>query len=108
MGYCLIMFCRWLDTVPLARIVSRCTTDIEAIDDSLPTWMEAFIQISIMLLVSLAAVVYIAGWRAIFVGAIVAIAAATWGAIYLRAQLCVKRENSNAKSPGNPLLNFNN
>lgn len=95
------MLRRWLDTVPLARIVSRCTTDIEAIDDSLPMWMVTFIQISIMLLVSLAAVVFIAGWQAIVVGVITAVAATTWGAIYLRAQLCVKRENSNAKSPGN-------
>lgn len=90
----------WLDTVPIARVVSRCTADIEAMDEALPLYMDLLLKIFISLVVSLVAVVFVAGWRALLLGAFIAIAGAGWGSIYLRAQLCVKRENSNAKSPG--------
>lgn len=62
--------------------------------------MESLLQILISLVVALVAVVYVAGWRAVILGLLIVFAGAGWGSIYLRAQLCVKRENSNAKSPG--------
>jgi hypothetical protein len=37
-------------------------------------------------------------------GLIVAAAAIICGIVYIKAQLCVKRENSNAKSPGNDFI----
>lgn len=86
--------------MPLARIISRCTTDIQSIDDNMSNMLEALIEITVMLLVSLVAVISIAGWTAALLGAIVFFAGAGCGVVYLKAQLCIKRENSNAKSPG--------
>lgn len=94
----------WFDTVPRARIISRCTTDMESIDEALPTSMENLMQTVVMLSVSLVAVVWIAGWQALVLGSVVAVVGSFCANIYLKAQLCVKRENSNAKSPG--MVNF--
>lgn len=75
-------------------------------DETLPLYMDLLLKIFISLIVSLAAVVFVAGWRTLVLGAFITLAGAGWGSIYLRAQLCVKRENSNAKSPGAYLLFF--
>ena len=104
-GQCLYSV-RWYDTVPLSRIISRCTTDIAAIDDDLPNWTESLLQKLIVLIIALAAVVYIAGWRAVLMGSVITIAGVGCSRVYLKAQLCVKRENSNARSPGIFLLCF--
>lgn len=96
----LFYFVRWYDTVPLSRIISRCTTDIAAIDDTLPNWMESLLQKLIMLMIALAVVVYVSGWRAVLMGSAIAFVGVGFSRVYLKAQLCVKRENSNAKSPG--------
>lgn len=76
---------------------------MEIIDDSLGNQLSNFIELFAMLSVCLAAVIYIAGWRAAVLGVVVAIIGFGLGTIYLKAQLCIKRENSNARSPGQDL-----
>lgn len=90
--------------MPRARVISRCTADMESIDEALPTSMEGVLQTIVTLSVSLIAVVFIAGWQALVLGSIIAVTGSFCANIYLRAQLCVKRENSNAKSPGMVVL----
>jgi hypothetical protein len=74
---------------------------MQAIDGMLGRLLQDLLEITILLATTLAAVIYIAGWRAALLGLIVAAAGTGCGILYLKAQLCVKRENSNAKSPGN-------
>lgn len=62
--------------------------------------LELLIERTVMLLVSLVAVISVAGWTAALLGAVVFLAGVGCGIVYLKAQLCIKRENSNAKSPG--------
>ena len=63
--------------------------------------LAALVELAVTLLVSLAAVISVAGWTAALLGAVVFLGGAGYGMVYLKAQLCIKRENSNAKSPGN-------
>ena len=77
-----------------------------AIDDQLGHLLQYLLEISLLLATTLGAVIYIAGWRAGLWGLVVAAAGIGCGTIYLKAQLCVKRENSNAKSPGNSIIIF--
>lgn len=92
--------------MPLARVISRCTTDIEAIDDNMSSMLEGLIKITAFLLVTLIAVISMAGWISALLGVIVFAAGAGCGMVYLKAQLCIKRENSNAKSPGRSLFSL--
>lgn len=73
---------------------------MEIIDDTLGNQLSNLAELIAMLSVSLAAVIYVAGWRAAVLGVVVAIIGFGFGTIYLKAQLCIKRENSNARSPG--------
>ncbi|KAF9013113.1 multidrug resistance-associated ABC transporter [Cyathus striatus] len=89
---------RWLDETPVSRIIARCTQDIGAIDDPLAMAWSAVVELMMAGMVKLGSVVIITpvflvpGLAVVFVG--------SWTAsIYLRAQLSVKREMSNAKAP---------
>lgn len=73
---------------------------MEIIDDTLGNELSNLIELTATLTVSLTAVIYIAGWVAALLGIAIALVGYICGSIYLKAQLCVKRENSNAKSPG--------
>jgi hypothetical protein len=77
-----------------------------AIDGTLARLVQDLLEATILLTIALAAVVYIAGWRAALWGLIVGVAGIACGMIYLKAKLCVKRENSNAKSPGSDKILF--
>ncbi|KAF8528008.1 P-loop containing nucleoside triphosphate hydrolase protein [Hysterangium stoloniferum] len=89
---------RWLDTVPTARIIARCTQDIRAVDGPIPQFFADLIHVSMTMLVDFAAV-------AIFVpvsllpGLLVIIVGISCGQMYIHAQLPVKREMSNRRSP---------
>ncbi|KAK0478556.1 hypothetical protein IW261DRAFT_1551827 [Armillaria novae-zelandiae] len=69
---------RWLDTTPTSRVITRCTQDIRALK---------FVAVVIVTPLFL------------FPSVIVALAGAWCGQVYIKAQLSVKREMSNAKSP---------
>lgn len=72
---------------------------MQVIDDSLGSDLFRLIELATLLTVTLAAVIYIAGWGALLMGFIVAGVGFAFGIVYLKAQLCVKRKNSNARSP---------
>ncbi|KAG8764714.1 hypothetical protein FRC12_007931 [Ceratobasidium sp. 428] len=89
---------RWLDSTPAGRITARFTQDIRAVDDSLPTELQEFTYMSVQLASRLVAVII---FSPIFTipGAFILVAGITIGQIYISAQLSVKREMSNARSP---------
>ncbi|KAH0838658.1 P-loop containing nucleoside triphosphate hydrolase protein [Lanmaoa asiatica] len=89
---------RWLDTTPVARVVTRFTQDIGAVDGTFPMSLFNLVELTITMLVKFAAVVYLAPPFAL-PGLIVAIVGGWCGQVYMKAELSVKRELSNAKAP---------
>ncbi|KAJ4476620.1 hypothetical protein J3R30DRAFT_3759412 [Lentinula aciculospora] len=89
---------RWLDTTPTSRVIARCTQDIRAVDGPVAMWLQMVSEISIMMILKYTAVVVI---TPIFFcpGVIVAFLGALCGQVYIKAQLSVKREMSNARAP---------
>jgi len=107
---------RWLDTVPTARIIARCTVDIRSVDGPIPDQLLETVSISewerlngelmdifqsfstIILLIRFGAVVlfvpkfFIPGLLLFVVGCFCA-------QLYMHAQLSVKREMANMKAP---------
>ncbi|KAK0238173.1 hypothetical protein EDD85DRAFT_833297 [Armillaria nabsnona] len=89
---------RWLDTTPTSRIITRCTGDIRAVDSMVPMFLLAVFELTLAMLIKFIAVV---AFTPIFLfpGILVGILGAWCGQIYIKAQLSVKRELSNAKAP---------
>ncbi|CCL98867.1 uncharacterized protein FIBRA_00874 [Fibroporia radiculosa] len=89
---------RWLDRTPTSRVLTRCTQDIDAIDGVLSRCLSALLNTSATMSVRLAAVV-ISSPVFVFPGIIIATVGRWIGQIYMKAQLSVKRERSNARAP---------
>ncbi|PBK77153.1 hypothetical protein ARMSODRAFT_949046 [Armillaria solidipes] len=89
---------RWLDTTPTSRVITRCTQDIRALDGPVTMWFMYVVEISVTMLIKFVAVVIVTPFF-LFPSVIVALAGAWCGQVYIKAQLSVKREMSNAKSP---------
>ncbi|CDO77193.1 hypothetical protein BN946_scf184747.g6 [Trametes cinnabarina] len=89
---------RWLDKTPTSRIITRCTQDIQCVDGPLATKLAWVIELTIALLVKFFAVVTFSPLFTI-PGAIVAAVGGWCGQVYMKAQLSVKREMSNARAP---------
>ncbi|KAF9233710.1 hypothetical protein BU15DRAFT_90237 [Melanogaster broomeanus] len=89
---------RWLDTTPTSRVIARCTQDIRAIDGPLSSGLAWITELSIRMLFNLGAVVILTP-AFLVPGAIVGVVGVLVGRIYMKAQLSIKREMSNAKSP---------
>ncbi|KAF8513334.1 P-loop containing nucleoside triphosphate hydrolase protein [Hysterangium stoloniferum] len=89
---------RWFDTVPTARIIARCTQDIDAIDGAVPSNLMGVLHISVIILINFAAVVM---FVPVFLipGLVVFLLGVISGQLYIQAQLPVKREMSNRRSP---------
>ncbi|KIJ45713.1 hypothetical protein M422DRAFT_227467 [Sphaerobolus stellatus SS14] len=89
---------RWLDTVPTARIITRCTQDIRAVDGPIADELSDTVDLSLYLLIRFLAVVF---FVPVFLipGIIVLILGTICGQLYMKAQLSVKREMSNRRSP---------
>ncbi|CAG7846211.1 ATP-binding cassette transporter abc4 Short=ABC transporter abc4; AltName: Full=ATP-energized glutathione S-conjugate pump abc4; AltName: Full=Glutathione S-conjugate-transporting ATPase abc4 [Serendipita indica DSM 11827] len=89
---------RWLDTTPVGRIISRFTVDIRAIDGQISGMLSDWLEITITMLVKLGAVVV---RTPVFVlpGLLVGGLGSWLGNMYIKAQLSVKREMSNARAP---------
>ncbi|KDR83044.1 hypothetical protein GALMADRAFT_134555 [Galerina marginata CBS 339.88] len=89
---------RWLDETPTARIIARCTQDIRSIDGPIPQILLWLLDTISGMLTKLGAVVlftpifFFPGFGAAVIGFYL-------GNMYLKAQLSVKRESSNARSP---------
>ncbi len=88
----------WLDETPAARIISRCTQDIAAVDGSIAQTFAAIVELALCMMVKLAGPVI---FTPIFLipGIFVTVVGVYIGNIYLKAQMSVKREMSNARSP---------
>ncbi|KAF8832671.1 hypothetical protein HHX47_DHR1001791 [Lentinula edodes] len=89
---------RWLDTTPTSRVIARCTQDIRAVDGPVAMWLQAVSEISMMMILKYTAVVVITPIF-FFPGVAVAFLGAVCGQVYIKAQLSVKREMSNARAP---------
>ncbi|KAG9028739.1 hypothetical protein FS837_003797, partial [Tulasnella sp. UAMH 9824] len=89
---------RWLDSTPQGRIVARFTQDMRSIDSSVPGLFNMVVEMTVSLLFHFGAVLI---YSPVFLlpGLAVAAIGAWLGQVYTRAQLAVKREMSNAKSP---------
>jgi len=89
---------RWLDKTPISRIVARCTQDIDAVDGQVPFVISNFIDMSTGITIRFCSVIAFSPFFAI-PGSIITILGGLCGHVYIRAQLCAKREMSNAKAP---------
>ncbi|KAI0085671.1 P-loop containing nucleoside triphosphate hydrolase protein [Irpex rosettiformis] len=89
---------RWLDKTPTSRIITRCTQDIQAVDGPISEYLGWLMDITMSMIIKFIAVIYIAP---IFMipGVFISILGAWCGQIYIKAQLSVKREMSNARAP---------
>ncbi|KAF8876209.1 multidrug resistance-associated ABC transporter [Gymnopilus junonius] len=89
---------RWLDETPTARIITRCTQDIYSIDGPVPQTLLWLLDLASGMITKLGAV---ALFTPIFIFPGIGVAAVGFflGNMYLKAQLSVKRETSNARSP---------
>ncbi|KAI0644413.1 multidrug resistance-associated ABC transporter [Trametes meyenii] len=89
---------RWLDKTPTSRIIARCTADIQAIDTSIPKHILAVIEgAAFMLLRVVAASIIVPMF--VVPSVVVSMLGASLGWVYLKAQICVKREMSNTRAP---------
>ncbi|KAG9314718.1 hypothetical protein JVU11DRAFT_5527 [Chiua virens] len=89
---------RWLDTTPVARVITRCTQDIGTVDGMFAISLSNLVELTIRMITSLAVVVYMAPPFALF-GLLTALVGGWCGQMYMKAELSVKREMSNAKAP---------
>ncbi|KAG8697036.1 hypothetical protein FRC09_008111, partial [Ceratobasidium sp. 395] len=89
---------RWLDSTPVGRIIARFTQDMRTIDGSLPNEFQNLTDMTIQLASRFIAVIV---FSPIFTlpGAFVLVVGIWIGQIYIAAQLSVKREMSNSRSP---------
>ncbi|KAG2113689.1 ABC transporter type 1, transmembrane domain-containing protein, partial [Suillus clintonianus] len=89
---------RWLDTTPTSRVITRCTQLIRAIDGPFAQGIGWVVELSLTMIVKLGAVV---AMTPIFLvpGLFIGLLGGWIGRIYMKAQLSVKREMSNAKAP---------
>ncbi|KAH7906916.1 P-loop containing nucleoside triphosphate hydrolase protein [Hygrophoropsis aurantiaca] len=89
---------RWLDITPTSRVLTRCTQDIQAIDQELPQCIGFMVELTVTILIRLGAIVVMTP-AFLLPGIIVGVVGGFVGRTYMKAQLSVKREMSNAKAP---------
>ncbi|KAJ7233850.1 P-loop containing nucleoside triphosphate hydrolase protein [Mycena haematopus] len=89
---------RWLDATPTSRVITRCTQDIRATDNSVSRALWLLSDLTSSMLIKFGAVVLFT--PIFFVPAMALFVTGGWcGRIYMAAQLSVKREMSNARAP---------
>lgn len=89
---------RWLDTTPTSRVITRVTQDIRALDGPISNGFEWLNGLNVSMLIKAMAVVYLTPVF-IFPCVIIATAGGRLGQVYMKAQIAIKREMSNAKAP---------
>lgn len=89
---------RWLDTVPVGRILNRFTADFHIIDSQLANSLGfgagSFLQLIGVIVASL----FVSSWLVLF-AAVLLVLALRYAILYLQGARPVKRLESNAKSP---------
>ncbi|KAL1726027.1 P-loop containing nucleoside triphosphate hydrolase protein [Schizophyllum commune] len=89
---------RWLDQTPASRIITRFTSDMATLDTQVPHDAHFLCQLTIMLIVRLAAIVINAPLALVF-GVVVGLSGVFLASAYMRAQMPVTREASKARAP---------
>ena len=89
---------RWLDITPLSRIVARCTADTQAIDITISQILHYVLGGSVFMISRVLAVCIVLP-SFVVPACLVALVGGMISNVYMRAQLCVKREMSNARAP---------
>ncbi|KAJ3557435.1 hypothetical protein NM688_g1474 [Phlebia brevispora] len=89
---------RWLDTTPSSRVVARCTRDIDAVDNAIVDYIQSLTDMTSNTIVKFGAVIVMTPLFSI-PGAVLCVVGVWMGQLYMKAQLAVKREQSNARSP---------
>ncbi|KAH9059056.1 hypothetical protein EDB87DRAFT_1577854 [Lactarius vividus] len=89
---------RWLDKTPTSRIITRVTQDIRTLDSPLADAFFWVMDISVAMLLKFVAVVYLTPGFSV-PGIAVAVLGGWLGRVYMKAQIAIKREMSNAKAP---------
>ncbi|KAJ7246793.1 hypothetical protein B0H12DRAFT_753891 [Mycena haematopus] len=89
---------RWMDITPASRVIARFTADITAVDGPILNVFAGFCHVTISMITSFGAVVFLTPLFSI-PGALAALIGGTFGQLFIKAQLSVKRESSNAKAP---------
>ena len=83
---------RWLDVTPVGRIVTRCTSDMSAIEERFTYWLTYFMHISLQVVSILGASVLTIGLWALVPGLIIFTLGLVVGLIYLKCQISITRE----------------
>ncbi|KAJ3907880.1 hypothetical protein F5879DRAFT_939640 [Lentinula edodes] len=89
---------RWLDTTPTSRVITRATQDMRDVDGPLPNQISNLLRLTIMMIGQFCSVIYFSP-AFLVPGILVSVAGALCGSIYIKAQLPIKRIQSNAKAP---------
>ncbi|KAH9913678.1 P-loop containing nucleoside triphosphate hydrolase protein [Epithele typhae] len=89
---------RWLDMTPTSRIITRCTTDIQSMDNSIFRSFHMFLEHTFYIVSKLVAVTIIIPLF-FFPAALIFAIGGWYSASYMRAELPIKREMSNAQAP---------
>ncbi|KAJ7078086.1 hypothetical protein C8R44DRAFT_992812 [Mycena epipterygia] len=89
---------RWLDITPASRVIARFTADITAVDGPILNVFAGFTNVTISMITAFGAVVFLTPLFSV-PGVFAAIIGGTLGQLFIKAQLSVKRESSNAKAP---------
>lgn len=83
----------------MGRVITRCTQDMNNIDGPFNGFANAFLHITVSMISVLSSTVYMAGIPALVSGSLVGALGGWIGSVYLKAQVPIRREMSNAKSP---------
>ncbi|KAJ7067894.1 hypothetical protein C8F01DRAFT_1116132 [Mycena amicta] len=89
---------RWLDVTPTSRTIARFTADITAVDGPILNVFAGFVYVTLSMVVSFGAVCLLTPLFAV-PGIFAALIGGGVGQLFIKAQLSVKRESSNAKAP---------
>ncbi|TFY57504.1 hypothetical protein EVJ58_g6979 [Rhodofomes roseus] len=89
---------RWLDMTPASRIITRCTQDIQAIDNQIVDYFFWWMEHSGIMATRLGAVVIMSPLMLI-PGSTIFVLGALCGYLYINTQLNTKREMSLAQAP---------
>ncbi|KAF7296041.1 p-loop containing nucleoside triphosphate hydrolase protein [Mycena kentingensis (nom. inval.)] len=89
---------RWLDATPTSRIMARAVQDMRIVDDSIGLGGYRVIQLSLGLLIKFCTIVAFSP-AFLVPGVAITVLGAFCGQLFMKAQLPVKREMSNARAP---------
>ncbi|KAJ7496820.1 P-loop containing nucleoside triphosphate hydrolase protein [Mycena latifolia] len=89
---------RWLDTTPTSRIIARATQDMRTVDDSMAVGVQRVLQLTLGLAIRFSTVILFSP-AFLLPGAAITFLGGVVGNLFMKAQLPIKREMSNARAP---------